>query len=62
MKPQLTIADVQDRVREARMQIQSILYQLEEYTGCTVDSVGMDRVRFSTGETQIVDVRLDVKV
>ena len=62
MKPQLTLADVQDRVREARMQIQSILYHLEEYTGCTVDSVGMDRVRYATGEAQIVDVRLDVKV
>ena len=62
MKPQLTIADVQDRVREARVQIQNILYQLEEYTGCTVDSVDMDRVRYATGETQIVDVRLDVKV
>ena len=62
MKPQLTIADVQDRITEARMQIQSILYQLEEYTGCTVDSVDMDRVQYATGETQIVDVRLDIKV
>jgi len=62
MKPELTIADVQDRVTEARMQIQSILYQLEEYTGCTVDRVDLDRVRYLDGKMQLVDVQLDVRV
>ena len=62
MKPELTIADVQDRITEARMQIQSILSQLEEYTGCTVDRVDLERVKFIDGKMQLVDVQLDVRV
>ena len=62
MKPELTIADVQDRITEARKQIEIILYRLEEYTGCTVDSITLDRVHYLNGYVQLVDVQLDVRV